>query len=80
MIGNPPFDRRFWGDFLLEFDQAGHVECQLSVAGMPKPSVELPPALSAPPTPAQDRRSLGDGESDTERGLNGPRKHENRTH
>jgi len=49
MVGTPPFDRRFWGDFLLEFDQAGHVKYQLAVAGIPKPTSESPQTFAPPP-------------------------------
>jgi hypothetical protein len=27
LVGNPPFERRYWGDFVLDFDKGGHVEC-----------------------------------------------------
>lgn len=48
MVGNPPNERRYWGDFLLEFDQTGHVECRFAIVGIPKPTTESPQAFSPP--------------------------------
>jgi len=49
MVGNPPIERRYWGDFILEFDQAGHVDCRFAIVGIPKPTTESPLAFSPPP-------------------------------
>ncbi len=48
MVGNPPIERRYWGDFILEFDQAGHVDCRFAIVGIPKPAAESPQAFSPP--------------------------------
>ena len=59
LVGNPPFDRRYWGDFVLEFDRAGYVECQFAIVGIPKPTAESP-QIFAPPAPRDFRDFMGD--------------------
>jgi hypothetical protein len=49
MVGKPPGDRRYWGEFLLDFDRSGHVKARLVT---PEPRPGKAPVFAPPVSPS----------------------------
>lgn len=48
LVGNPPGDRRYWGEFFLDFDRSGHVKARLVT---PEPRPGKTPVFAPPVSP-----------------------------
>jgi hypothetical protein len=62
MVGNPPGDRRYWGEFLLDFDRSGHVKARLVT---PESRPGKAPVFSPPVSPSSSSL-FEDHEKETE--------------
>lgn len=68
LIGKPPPERRYWGQFSLEFDSSGHVSYQFVHTGTPKPESDQP-TLFQPPPGWNPREWFSDGEHEANEAL-----------